>query len=210
MEREELLNKLKKAGYLKSQRLIKAFKEVPREIFIPNNNLSAAYCDSPLQIGFGQTISAPHMIAIMLETLEIKADSKVLEIGTGTGYHAAIASKLAINGTVYTIERISELAKKAITNFSELGLTNIKVLEGDGSEGLKAFAPYTHIYSTCAAPAIPKPLISQLQENGKLLIPIGKSFGKLVLMEKNKKEKKQIICGCAFVPMIGKRGYIDD
>jgi len=211
VEKEELIEKLIKEGYLKSEKVIKAMREIPREIFIPESQRKYAYHDMPLEIGYNQTISAPHMVAIMLEALDIKEDSKVLEIGTGTGYHAAVASKIASKGKIYTIERIPELAAMAKENFRKLGIKNVEVIVGDGSAGLPQFAPYTHIYATCSAPGIPPKLIEQLDEGGKLLIPVGKIYGELWLIEKKKERiKKKNLGGCAFVPMIGKEGYNED
>ncbi|HDN96300.1 MAG TPA: protein-L-isoaspartate O-methyltransferase [Thermoplasmatales archaeon] len=209
-KKEKLIKNLIRYGYLKSPEVIEAIKKVPREIFVPSNMKQHAYDDTPLEIGYGQTISAPHMVAIMLEALKIKEDSKVLEIGTGTGYHAALAATIAKKGTVYTIERIKELAEKAKENFKKLGIKNVKVIVGDGSLGLPDFAPYTHIYATCSAPSIPDELIQQLAKGGRLLIPVGRVYGELWLVEKNDKIKKRNLGGCAFVPMIGRRGYNED
>ena len=211
MEKEELIEKLIREGYLKSKEVIEAMREVPREIFIPESQRKYAYYDTPLEIGYGQTISAPHMVAIMLEALKLEKDSKVLEIGTGTGYHAALAAKIAREGKIYTIERIEELAKKAKANFKKLGIKNIEVIVGDGSMGLPEYAPYTHIYATCSAPGINPRLIEQLANGGRLLLPVGKIYGELWLVEKkNGKIKKKNLGGCAFVPMIGKEGYNED
>jgi len=209
--RKELVEKLIKLGYLKSINIINAFNQTPRENFISISLKEKAYFDSPLEIGFNQTISAPHMIAIMCEALDLKKGQKILEIGTGSGYHAAIVSKIIGNsGFIYTIERHDDLAVKAKENFKRLDIKNIKVCVGDGSEGLEEYKPYDRIYVTCAAPEIPQPLISQLKTYGQLLIPVGKLFCELILL---KKEKNKIITnnlgGCAFVPLIGKYGHKD-
>lgn len=209
MEKEKLIEKLIKQGYLKSKEIIEAMKEIPREIFIPERQRRHAYADMPLEIGYGQTISAPHMVAIMLEALKLKEDSKILEIGTGTGYHAALAAKIAKKGRVYTIERIKELAEKAKENFRKLNLRNIEVFVGDGSRGLPQHAPYTHIYATCSAPSIPDAFIEQLAKGGRLLIPVGRIYGELWLVEKKDGLKKKNLGGCAFVPMIGSDAYED-
>jgi len=211
VEKEELIEKLRRGGYLKSTNVMEAMRKIPREIFVSERDRRYAYADMPLGIGYGQTISAPHMVALMLEALELKEDSKILEIGTGTGYHAALAATIAKKGKVYTIERIGELAKKAMENFEKLGIKNVEVIVGDGSEGLPSHAPYTHIYATCSAPSIPPPLIEQLDEGGRLLIPVGRIYGELWLVEKRRGgvEKKKLV-GCAFVPMVGKGGYHED
>ena len=205
-----MIERLKKHGYLKSKEVIEAMKEVPREIFIPEGQRKYAYYDTPIEIGYGQTISAPHMVAIMLEALKLKEDSKVLEIGTGTGYHASLVAKIAKKGKIYTIERIAELAEKARENFKKLGIKNIEVIVGDGSLGLPKHSPYSHIYATCSAPGIPPALIEQLDKHGRLLIPIGRMYGELWLVEKNDKIRKKNLGGCAFVPMVGKGGYNED
>ncbi|MCD6482026.1 MAG: protein-L-isoaspartate(D-aspartate) O-methyltransferase [Thermoplasmata archaeon] len=207
MEKERLLEKLQREGYLRSERVIEAMRKIPREIFVPERERKYAYADMPLEIGHGQTISAPHMVALMLEELKLKEDSKILEIGTGTGYHAALAATIADKGMVYTMERVRELAEKAKENFKRLGIKNVEVIVGDGSEGLPEHAPYTHIYATCSAPSIPSPLIEQLDKGGRLLIPVGRIYGELWLVEKGDGIKKRKVVGCAFVPMVGRRGY---
>ena len=210
MEKEELIQHLIREGYLKSKEVIEAMREVPREIFVPEHLREYAYADMPLEIGHGQTISAPHMVAMMLEALQLKENSKVLEIGTGTGYHAAVAAKIAKKGMIYTIERIEELAEKARENFRKLGIKNVRVFVGDGSMGLPEYAPYTHIYATCSAPKISEKLIEQLAKGGRMVIPVGRIYGELWLVEKNDVIKKRNLGGCAFVPMVGKEGYNED
>ncbi len=210
MEKEELIQHLIREGYLKSKEVIEAMRAVPREIFVPEHLREYAYADMPLEIGHGQTISAPHMVAMMLEALQLNENSKVLEIGTGTGYHAAVAAKIAKKGMIYTIERIEELAEKAMENFRKLGIKNVRVFVGDGSMGLPEYAPYTHIYATCSAPKISEKLIEQLAKGGRMVIPVGRIYGELWLVEKNDVIKKRNLGGCAFVPMIGKEGYNED
>jgi protein-L-isoaspartate(D-aspartate) O-methyltransferase len=149
------------------------------------------------------------MIAIMCEELDLKKDQKILEIGTGSGYHAAIVAKIIEpNGHVYTIERHKNLAEKAKQNLKNTNIKNVTVEIGDGSEGLAKYAPYDRIYVTCAAPSIPQPLIKQLKDPGKMLIPVGGTICTLYLLEKNNgKIKKENRGGCAFVPLIGKYGH---
>jgi len=210
VEKEELIQHLIREGYLKSKEVIEAMRAVPREIFVPEHLREYAYADMPLEIGHGQTISAPHMVAMMLEALQLNENSKVLEIGTGTGYHAAVAAKIAKKGMIYTIERIEELAEKAMENFRKLGIKNVRVFVGDGSMGLPEYAPYTHIYATCSAPKISEKLIEQLAKGGRMVIPVGRIYGELWLVEKNDVIKKRNLGGCAFVPMVGKEGYNED
>jgi len=208
-QRERLVEKLKIEGHIKTKAVEKAFLETPRELFVPEKLKGYAYVDTPLEIGNGQTISAPHMVAIMCEALDIKKGQKILEIGAGSGYHAAIVSKLiGDKGHVYTIERFPSLAENAKKNLEKVGIKNVTVEIGDGSEGLPKYAPYDSIYVTCAAPCIPQPLVEQLKDPGKLLIPVGQFISKLELLEKkNKKIIEKDLGGCAFVPLVGKHGY---
>ena len=194
---------------IKTKEVEKAFLEVKREKFIPDKIKHYAYIDSPLGIGHGQTISAPHMVAIMVEGLDIKEGQKILEIGSGSGYHAAIVSKLVGDkGHVYTIERYSFLVENAKKNLEKSQVKNVTIEIGDGSEGLQKYAPYDRIYVTCAAPDIPKPLIEQLKDNGKLMIPVGRMVSQLELIEKtNDKLLTKNLGGCAFVPLVGKYGF---
>ena len=173
VRRKELVNRLKHEGRIRTAEVEKAFLDVPREVFIPGNLEKYAYLDSPLEIGFGQTISAPHMVAIMVEALDLKKGQKILEIGAGSGYHAAIVARLiGETGHIYTIERFSELAENAEKNLKKAKITNATVEIGDGSEGLMKFSPYDRIYVTCAAPDIPEQLIDQLKNTGIINFPV--------------------------------------
>jgi protein-L-isoaspartate(D-aspartate) O-methyltransferase len=205
----KLISQLKRYGYIKTTAVEKAFIQIPREHFIPPTQVAYAYDDTPLQIGMGQTISAPHMVAIMCEALDIKPGQKILEIGTGFGYHAAIISKIVrSSGHVYSVERLESLSKQAIKNIKTLGITNVTICKGDGSEGLPKYAPYDRIYVTCAAPSIPPLLINQLKTPGKILVPEGNMICTLMLYEKNKNDViSHNLGGCAFVPLIGKYGH---
>ncbi len=208
-QREKLVKKLKIEGYIKTENVEKAFLETQRENFIPDQKKNYAYADTPLEIGQGQTISAPHMVAIMCEALDIKEGQKIMEIGAGSGYHAAIISKLiGEKGHLYTIERFPVLAEKASKNLKKTDIKNATVIVGDGSQGHKERAPYDRIYVTCASPGIPPPLIEQLKDHGKLLIPVGQTVCELQLIEKvGDKTKISDLGGCVFVPLVGKYGY---
>ena len=208
-QRKRLVEKLKMEGHIKTKAVEKAFLETPRELFVPEKLKGYAYVDTPLEIGNGQTISAPHMVAIMCEALDLRKGQKILEIGAGSGYHAAVVSKLiGDKGHLYTIERFPSLAEGAKKNLEKAGIKNVTVEVGDGSEGLQKYAPYDSIYVTCAAPCIPQPLVEQLKDPGKLLIPVGQFISKLELLEKkNKKIIEKDLGGCAFVPLVGKHGY---
>ena len=207
--REQLVNRLVKDSYIKSDIVKKAFLTIPRENFVPEYLKLQAYVDRPLEIGKGQTISAPHMVAIMCEALDIQKGQKILEIGAGSGYHAAIVSQLVgEKGHIYTIERFEDLAKTAEQNLKNTDITNVTVVVGDGSEGLKKYEPYDRIYVTCAAPSIPNPLVDQLKDHGKLLIPVGSMYCELQLIEKKGQEiQSKDLGGCVFVPLVGKYGH---
>lgn len=208
-KRERLISLLKREGRIKTNAVEQAFLAVPREMFVPEDVKEYAYADSPLEIGNGQTISAPHMVAIMVEALDIKKGQKILEIGAGSGYHAAIVSKLVgKTGHVYSVERIDSLAEQAKNNLESVSITNVTVEQGDGSEGLSTYAPYDRIYVTCASPKIPHPLLEQLKDTGKLLIPVGKGICRLELIEKKGgKTLTTDLGGCAFVLLVGKHGF---
>ena len=208
-QRERLVDDLLRTGYIKTENVKKAFLTIPRELFVPYFLKPRAYDDTPLEIGHGQTISAPHMVAIMCEALDIKEGQKILEIGAGSGYHAAIvATLIGDKGHVYTIERFQHLAATAKENITQAGITNITIEVGDGSCGLPKHQPYDRIYVTCAAPSVPQPLVDQLNETGKTLIPVGNMYCELILVEKKGTALiTHKLGGCVFVPLVGKYGH---
>ncbi len=208
-QRDQLVRALQHTGYLKTDSVIQAFRQIPREKFLSDKLKNRAYIDSPLPIERGQTISAPHMIAIMCEALDLKSGQKILEIGTGSGYHAAItATIVGPSGHVYSIERFKQLVHQAKTNLKQANIDNATVKNGDGSQGLSEYQPYDRIYVTCAAPDIPQPLINQLNDPGKLVIPVGRMYCELKRFEKkNNKTTIDTLGGCVFVPLIGKHGF---
>ena len=175
--RRELVKNLRRNTYIRTDRVQDAMLRVPRELFVPGSLRSNAYMDRPLSIGLGQTISAPHMVAIMSEALELEGGEKVLEIGAGSGYHAAVTAELVgKEGRVFSVERHPELASAAEDALMECGLGDrVKVITGDGSVGLPREAPFQRIYVTCAAPALPRPLLDQMSPGGILLVPEGRS-----------------------------------
>lgn len=197
---------LRKRG-IKDERVLKAFLKVPRHKFVRPQDIWHAYEDYPLSIGYGQTISQPYMVAIMTELLELKGHERVLEIGTGSGYQAAILAELAKE--VFSIERIPELAQKAEKVLQELGYNNVKVIIGDGSKGLPEFAPYDGIIVTAAAPRPPQPLLEQLKDKGRLVIPVGsRKLQDLLRITRIGDEFKTENFGpCLFVPLIGEEGW---
>ena len=188
-------------------KILEAFKSVARHVFVPDSQKSFAYNDCPLPIGNDQTISQPFIVALMTKTLDVKAGMSVLEIGTGSGYQAAILGFLGAK--VYSVECIEPLAKKAQELFSLLGY-KIAVKIGDGTLGWPENSPYDRIIVTAAAPEIPEALIAQLKIEGKLVIPLGKRFTQdlVVVCKISQSEvKKESICGCRFVPLVGKYGW---
>ncbi len=187
-----------------------AILTVPRELFVPDLVRMDAYADRPLPIRGGQTISAPHMVSEMCEVAELGSGMKVLEIGAGSGYQSAVMSRIIHPGTVFTTEVVPELVNTARNNIVKAGIENVKVIEHDGSIGLKDSAPFDRIMVTCASPGIPSPLIKQLAPEGILIIPVGDLYIQtLTLVRKDERgkirhEKKM---GCVFVPMKGKHGF---
>lgn len=195
---------------IKDERVLQAFLKVPRHKFVRPQDIWHAYEDYPLSIGYGQTISQPYMVAIMTELLELKGDERVLEIGTGSGYQAAILAELAKE--VFTIERIPELARKAEAVLQELGYTNVKVIIGDGTKGLPEYAPYDAIIVTAAAPRPPQPLLEQLKDGGRLVVPVGtRKLQDLLRITRIGSEFKTENFGpCLFVPLIGEVGWREE
>ncbi len=217
-KRKSLVESLSKKGILKKTEVIKAMLTVPRENFIPKSTSSSAYIDSPLSIGKKQTISAPHMNAMMCEYLELKEGDKVLEIGTGSGYHAAlcaeiVAPKNSTNpGHVYTIERHKELVESAENSLKITGYGDrVTVIHGDGTLGFSEEAPYDKILVTAASPEkVPPPLKKQLADGGILCIPAGsKSYGQnlYVIYKKGEHFDSKKITGVRFVPLLGRWGF---
>ncbi len=213
-ERNRLVDSLKMRGYVVSETVENAMRKVPREDFLPQELGDEAYVDSPLPIGDGQTISAPHMVAIMVENLDLRSGHKVLEIGTGSGYHAAVCAEVvAPDGHIYTVERIPALASTAEQNLKKTGYSKwVSVLVADGSRGLPEHAPYDRIFVAAAAPDVPHPLIDQLADRGKLLIPVGGRWYQdlMRITVSGSKIEKENLGGCVFVPLIGEYGFRSD
>ncbi|MDI6640953.1 MAG: protein-L-isoaspartate(D-aspartate) O-methyltransferase [Elusimicrobiota bacterium] len=197
-----MVEKQMKARGIKDKLLLKALLKVERHKFVPENVRKLAYEDYPLPIGEGQTISQPYIVAFMTEQLSLRGSEKVLEIGTGSGYQAAILAELCRE--VYSIEIIPELALKAEKLLKEIGYKNIKIKIGDGYLGWEEHSPFDAIIVTCAPEHIPQPLIDQLAEGGRMIIPVGKYFQELVLIKKLKgKIIKKRVLPVRFVPMKG-------
>ncbi|MDD4308446.1 MAG: protein-L-isoaspartate(D-aspartate) O-methyltransferase [Thermoplasmata archaeon] len=208
--RKEMVTKLEKAGYIKTKEVREAMETVQRHLFVPSEMEKYAHADTPLQIGEGQTISAPHMVAMMLELMELKKGMKVLEVGCGSGYHASLAAHIVgKEGHVYTIDIIENLTAKAKYNIHLAGLLDrITVIHADGSVGLPEHAPFDRIMAACSAPDVPQPLIEQLADPGIAVIPVGTGFTQslaYIRKEKGRISRKDYE-GVAFVPMRGKFG----
>lgn len=204
-KRKELIEHLKSRGYLKTPKIIQALETIPRELFVRERDKNYAYQDRPLPIGHGQTISAVHMSAIMTEKLRPKKTDKVLEIGAGSGYQAAILSRLV--SKVITVEIQPELADFARQNLKKAGIENAQVVQGDGSQGYPKEAPYEKILLTCGAPEIPKPLKKQLKEGGTIVAPIGGRYHQTLIIGTKKEGKLETknYGGVRFVPLRGSK-----
>lgn len=192
---------------IKDELVLAAMRKVPRHRFVEESLQEQAYNDYPLPIFGGQTISQPYMVALMTECLQLKGNERVLEVGTGSGYQAAILAEMA--DKVYSIERDPHLARTARELLSELNYMNVVIKVGDGTSGWREFAPFDGIIVTAGSPVIPEPLQEQLRDGGRLVVPVGSSsFQNLMCIERRgSKLKSQEVCGCTFVPLIGNHGW---
>ena len=185
-QRTRLIRNLKSRNEEISNRVFDAMEQVPRHLFVPGNERINAYTDRPLPIGSGQTISAPHMVAIMCSLLDLCPGHRVLEVGCGMGYHAAVMAQLVRpGGHVYAVERIKILGESAKKNLLESGYENVTVVIEDGSQGLPRQAPFDRISVACTAPEIPDILIEQLTQGGKMVIPVGQYMQELYLVTRS-------------------------
>lgn len=192
------------------KRVLDAMRKVPRHVFVPEEHRHLAYSDCPLPIGQNQTISQPYIVALMTQMLGLKGDEIVLEIGTGSGYQAAVLSLVAQE--VYTIERYQILAQRALKSIQQLDIKNVTLQVGDGTLGWPEHAPYDAILATAAAPKVPQPLLDQLAEGGRLVIPVGGRIGQYLeswFREGDKFRHEQTVA-VAFVPLLGKYGWKDN
>jgi protein-L-isoaspartate(D-aspartate) O-methyltransferase len=182
-------------------------RAVPRHLFIPPDQRSWAYSDGALRIGMGQTISQPYIVALMTDLLKLRGNETVLEVGTGSGYQAAVLAHLVAE--VHTIERHAPLAEDARHLLAELDISNIHIHIGDGTLGIKEHAPYQGILVTAAAPKVPQSLLNQLDEGGRLVLPVGGKYSQLleVWHRKGNKFQHETITAVAFVPLMGEEGW---
>jgi protein-L-isoaspartate(D-aspartate) O-methyltransferase len=208
--RQQMVQSQLHARGVRDQRVLAAMARVPRHEFVPERFHSQAYEDHPIPIGFGQTISQPYIVALMLEALAVQPKDIVLEIGTGSGYQAALLAELA--SQVYSIERHAPLAQNAEHVLRKLRYTNVNVLLGDGSQGLPERAPFNAIIVAAAAPQLPAALLAQLAEGGRMVVPVGPPAAQELQLVHNKQGQPVIsyLEACRFVPLIGGQGYPAD
>ncbi|WP_129595520.1 protein-L-isoaspartate(D-aspartate) O-methyltransferase [Seramator thermalis] len=202
IKRKEMVNKQIQARGIADKNTLKALEVVPRHLFVPEEYLDQAYDDGPLPIGYGQTISQPYIVAYMTELLNVGPDDVVLEIGTGSGYQAAILSRIVKK--VYTVEIVEELGLAAKERLKALNYDNVEVKIGDGYYGWEEHAPYSGIIVTSASEYIPPPLIKQLKDKGRMIIPVGSPFSvqNLMLVEKSgDKIRTKSLIPVRFVPL---------
>lgn len=216
-KRERLVQRLVSSGVLRNKKVTEAMLAVPREEFVPSSLRDQAYVDTPLHVGYRQTISAPHMVAIMCQELDLKPGQEVLEIGTGSGYHAAVTAETistqgsSLESRLFSLEIVPELIAFAEDNLQRTGYADqVMVVEADGSQGYIEEAPFDRIYATAAPPSVPAPLIDQLKLDGILIMPVGEAGFFQELLKIEKKRVGEIVTrrlgGVAFVPMRGKYG----
>jgi len=210
LARKKMVQEQLVARGIKDKRVLDAMMKVPRHLFMEEGLWHQAYGDFPLPIGEGQTISQPYIVALMTEALQLTGDDKVLEIGTGSGYQAAILAELTAH--VFSIERISSMASKARKTLDELGYANVLIRVSDGTLGWQEEAPFAGIIVTAGAPAIPPTLVEQLAKGGRLVIPVGNEYSQTLLkvVKEDKGYKEKDLGGVRFVKLIGDHGWKAD
>jgi protein-L-isoaspartate(D-aspartate) O-methyltransferase len=207
LERIRMVDEQLRGRDIADERVLAAMKRVPRELFVPPELRDRAYADVALPIGFGQTISQPYMVARIVEELGLDGDEKVLDVGTGSGYQAAVLAQLGEQ--VHSIERIPELAEQARRNFEAAGVDNVAVHVGDGSRGLPQEAPFDAIAVAAAAPEFPQALYEQLKTGGRLVVPVGRRQGQRLEVIVRSPEGPAVLRSvpCRFVPLVGEEGF---
>lgn len=209
-ERRRMVEEQLEARGISDTRVLQAFLTVPRHEFVSKDLQPEAYADHPLPIGGGQTISQPYMVALMVQLLHLQGHERVLEVGTGSGYQLAILSQVALE--VYSIERLPELADQSLSRLEELGYLNVHISVGNGTLGWVEHAPYEGILIAAGAPAVPPPLVRQLADGGRLVIPLGSQQVQTLTLVKKRREalSQQPITTCVFVPLLGEYGWRDE
>ncbi len=210
IERQRMVEEQLLSRDVRDRRVLRAMRAVPRHLFVPHEYRHLAYTDGPLPIGCGQTISQPYIVALMTQLLRLRGDENVLEVGTGSGYQAAILAHLARQ--VHTIERYPDLAEQASSVLKSLGITNVQVHIGDGSLGLPEYAPFQAIIVTAAAPQVPQTLLDQLADGGRLVIPVGGKMSQFLERWRRRGSRfdQEILAPVAFVPLRGRYGWEND
>jgi protein-L-isoaspartate(D-aspartate) O-methyltransferase len=205
--RHQMVDEQMAARGIRDARVLAAMGRVPRHLFVPMEHRALAYADRPLPIGWGQTISQPFMVALILEAASLRGNEHVLDVGTGSGYQAALLGELARD--VVSVEIVAELARSAAGVLQDLGMSNVTVVATDGSVGYEPAAPYDVIVVAAAAPSVPKELVEQLRVGGRLLIPVGPRRGTQILsriVRTPEGSTTEALDACAFVPLVGRRG----
>jgi protein-L-isoaspartate(D-aspartate) O-methyltransferase len=208
-QRRALIARMQERG-IRNLEVLRAFDQIPRHAFVPDAVSHRAYEDAPVPIGFGQTASQPSLQAMYMQLLEIGPRDKVLEIGTGSGHQTAVLAQLA--DRVYSVERIAQLASRAREALDAMRISNIAILVGDGTIGWSRYAPYDAILVAAAAPDIPQPLVDQLAEGGRMLVPVGtRDAQRLVLVRKEGGAvTREEVLDCTFVPLLGRFGWTEE
>jgi len=210
-EREEMVERQLKRRGITEPHILDAFRQVPREAFVAGNNAHLAYGDHPLPIEAGQTISQPYIVALMIQSAAIKGGDRVLEVGAGSGYAAAVISRMA--GQVVAIERQHDLVEVARQRLGRLGYENVEIVEGDGTRGWPDVAPYDSILAAASGSHVPRALIEQLAPGGRLVMPVGDPGRVQQLIKVTKNDDgtlvQQDLCSVRFVPLIGEEGWKD-
>lgn len=206
-QREKMVEQQLKGRSIRDPRVIEAMLSVPRHRFVPSHERYRAYEDRPLPVAAGQTISQPYIVAYMLQALSLSGDEKVLEIGTGSGYQAALLGTLAAQ--VHSIERHEVLASEATETLRDLDIQNVHIHHADGTNGWTADAPYDAIIVAASAPIVPQPLLDQLADGGRLILPVGMDLGQFLQLWKRNGDKVDYdeLVPVAFVPLIGEHGW---
>ena len=208
-QRRALINRLQERG-IRDMNVLQAFDRVPRHLFVPQAVAFRAYEDHPIPIGFGQTASQPSLQALYMELLEIGPNDKVLEIGTGSGFQTAVLAHLA--DRVYSVERIRELATRAREVLDGMRMSNVAILVGDGTIGWSRYAPYDAILVAAGGPEVPQPLLEQMAEGGRMLVPVGtREAQRLVLVRRRGAQwTYEDVLDCTFVPLLGRFGWAEN